>query len=73
MEVISVEYFTISIDPGNSKEKSEFYSYKSDGNEQDACGSHAHMFHLLKIFLQSVILVSGISTVWNIWELPVSH
>ena len=37
----------------------------SDENEQDACDSHAHMFHLLKIFLESGILVSGISKLWE--------
>ena len=28
--------------------KSEFHSYISDDNEQDACDSHDHIFHLLK-------------------------
>ena len=50
MEGIAFEYVTSSIDPGNSKEKSELNSYINDDNEQDACDSHAHMFHLLKTF-----------------------
>ena len=44
--------------------KYEFCSYISDSNEQDACDSHAHIFHLLKIFY-SLILVSGMATVWE--------
>ena len=47
MEVIAVEYFTNSFDPGNNKEKSEFHSYIGDDNEQDACELNADMFHLL--------------------------
>ena len=46
MEDISVEYFTNIIDPG-SNEKSDFNSFISDDNGQDACDSHAYMFHLL--------------------------
>ena len=37
-----------SIDPGSNKAKSEFHSYISDGNEKNACGSYAHMFHFFK-------------------------
>ena len=44
-------------------EKSEFHSYISDENEQDECDSYAHMFHLLKKFFYSGILVCGMSTV----------
>ena len=29
-------------------EKSELHSYISDDNEQNACDSHAHMFHPFK-------------------------
>ena len=47
MEGIAIEYFLNSIDPGITK-ISEFHSYISDYNFQDACDSHAHMFHLLK-------------------------
>ena len=50
MEGIAVEYFPSSFDPGNNKEKSEFRSYISDQNEQDACDLHAHMVHLLISF-----------------------
>ena len=46
MEGIDVGYFPSSIDPGNNEEKYEFHSYISDDNEQDACDSYAHMFHL---------------------------
>ena len=46
MEGIFVEYFPTSIDTSNNEEKSEFHSYISDDNEQDACDSYAHMFHL---------------------------
>ena len=46
MEGISVEYFTSSFDTGTNLEKSELHSYIIDENEQDACDSHAHMFHL---------------------------
>ena len=35
----------------------------SDENEQDAYDSHYHMFHLLIFFLETGILVSGMSTV----------
>ena len=47
MEGIAVEYFTSSIDPSNNKEKYELHPYITDENEQDACDSHAHIFHLL--------------------------
>ena len=47
MESISVEYFPSSFDTGKNEEKSEFRSYISGYNEQDACYSHAHMFHIL--------------------------
>ena len=59
MEGIDVEYFQNSIDIGNNEEKYEFHSYISDENEQDACDSHARMVYLLKTFLESVRLVSG--------------
>ena len=45
--------------------KPEFHSYISDDNEQDACYSHAHMFHLLQNIFELLILVSGMSTVWE--------
>ena len=48
MDGIFVEYFPSSIDPDNNKTKSEFHWYISDDNEQDACDSHVHMFHILK-------------------------
>ena len=64
MECIAVEYFPTSIDPGNNKEKYEFHSYIIYDNEQDACDSHAHIFHLFKTLSESVILVTGMSTVW---------
>ena len=47
MEGIAVEYFPTSVENGNNEEVSEFNSYKSDYNEQDAYNSHAHMVHLL--------------------------
>ena len=31
--------------------KSGFYSYISDDNEQNACDSRAHMFHLFKKYM----------------------
>ena len=46
MEGIAVEYFPSSIDPINNEEKSEFHSYISNDNKQDACDSHVNMFHL---------------------------
>ena len=63
--IIAVEIFPSSFDPGNNEEKYEFHSYISDDTEQDACGSHAYMLHLLKTWLESGILVSGMSTVWE--------
>ena len=51
MEGIAIEYFPSSFDPGNNGEKSEFHSYISDYNKQDACDSHAYMFHVLIVFL----------------------
>ena len=54
MDGISIEYFTSSFDPGNNEEKSEFHSYISDNNEQDACDSYAHMFHLLKNRIRNI-------------------
>ena len=48
MEVTTVEYFPNSIHPGSNEKKTEFNLYISDYHEQDACDSHAHMFHLLK-------------------------
>ena len=65
MKVIAIEYFPTSIDIGKNEEKYEFHSYISDYNEQDARDSHAHMVHIFKTFLESVRLVSGISTVWE--------
>ena len=65
MEGIAVEYFPSSFDPSNNKEKSEFHSYISDNNEQYACDSHAHIFHLLLLLFELGILVSGMSTVWE--------
>ena len=35
----------------------------SDDNAQDACDSHAHMFHLFNTSLESGRLVSGMSIV----------
>ena len=51
MEGIAVEYYPTSIGTGNNEETSEFHSYISDDNEQDACDSHYHMVRLLKILL----------------------
>ena len=50
MEGIAVQYLPISIDPSNNKEKPEFHSYISNENEQDACNSHANIFHILFFF-----------------------
>ena len=50
MEGIDVEYVPSSFYTGNNKEKYEFHLYISDDNEQDACYSHFHMFHLLNLF-----------------------
>ena len=47
---------------GNTKEKSEFNSYISDDNKQDARDSHAHIVHILKK-IKPEILVNGSSTV----------
>ena len=63
MEGIAVEYFQTSVDIDNNEERSEFHSYIIYDNKQDACDSHAHMVHILKTFLESGRLVSGISTV----------
>ena len=63
MEVISVEYFLTSVGTDINEGKPVFHSYLSYDNEQDACDSHAHMVHLLKTFLESGILVSGMLTV----------
>ena len=64
MEGIDDEYFPTSVDIGNNEEKYEFHSYISDHNEQDACDSHSHMVHIY-IYLESGILLSGMSTVWE--------
>ena len=48
MEGIAVEYFPTYIDIGNNEEKSEFHSYISDENEQDAFDSQADKVHLFK-------------------------
>ena len=50
MEGIAVEYFPTSVDIGNNGEQSEFHSYISDENEQDARDSHSHMVHLFIFF-----------------------
>ena len=47
MEGISVKCFSNSGHPGSNEKKYEFHSYKTNDNEQDACESHAHIFHLL--------------------------
>ena len=51
MKGIAVEYFQSSFDTGKNEEGSEFCSYIIDDNEQDAFYSHAHMFHLFKIYI----------------------
>ena len=65
MKGIAVEYFPRKFDPGSNEQKSEFHSYISDENEQYAFDSHAQMVHLLKHVLESGILVTGMSTVWE--------
>ena len=65
MEGIAVEYFPTYIDTGINEGKYDLHSYVSDDNEKYACDSHAHMVYLLKIFLESGIFVSGMSTVWE--------
>ena len=65
MECIAVEYFPNYIYTGNNEEKYEFCSYISDDSEQDACDLHACIVYLLKTFLESGSLVSGMSTVWE--------
>ena len=50
MEVIAVKFFPIPIDPGSNEEKYDFHSYISCDNGLDACDSHAHVFHLFKIY-----------------------
>ena len=65
MEGIAVEYYPTSIGTGNNEETSEFHSYISDDNEQDSCDSRVHMVHILKIFLESGKIVSGMSKVWE--------
>ena len=51
MKDIAVEYLSISIAPGKNGKKLYFQSYISDYNEQDTCDPHAHMFYLLKHYL----------------------
>ena len=57
--------FPSSIYPVNNEEKSELHSYISDDNKHYACDSYAHMFHLLKTFLELGIFITGMSTVWE--------
>ena len=45
--------------------KLDFHLYISDDNEKYLCYSHDHMFHLFKLFFESVILLFCISTVWE--------
>ena len=47
MEGISAEYLPNSVDPGINELRPELHLYMIDDSEQDACDSHAHMFHLL--------------------------
>ena len=63
MECNTVENFTDSIGTGDKEEKYEFYSYISDNSEQYERDSHDHMFHILKTYLESGKLVSGMSKV----------
>ena len=65
MEGFFFEYFSDSIDPVSNEKKSEFHSYISDYNEQDAYDSHTHVFHILNKFFYLRILVCGMSTVWE--------
>ena len=65
MEGIAVEYFPNSIDHGINENKSKFHSYISDYNEQYAYDSHTHVFHILNKLFYLVILVCGMSTVWE--------
>ena len=63
MEGIAVEYFPTFVDTDNNEGKYEYHSYISGNNDQDAYNLHAHMVHLF--FKESVILVSGMSVVWE--------
>ena len=65
MEETAVEYFTNSVDPGRNEAKSGFHTYISDNNEQDAYDSQYHIIHLFKKNIESGLLVSGMSKVWD--------
>ena len=65
MEDITVKYFPSLFDRVNNEEKYEFYSYRSDKNEQDACDSHDHIVSLIKKFIEFRLLISVLSSVWQ--------
>ena len=67
MEGIYVEYFPNIIDPGINETNSEFCSYISDHNEQDACDSHYHMIHLFKNHLFGNISVWHVNHMERHW------
>ena len=48
-----------------SAKTSEFHSYISDDNEQDACDSHAHMVRIFKKDIELRLLDSLMSNVWE--------
>ena len=45
------EYFPNSVDTGSNETKNEFRSYIINENKQEACNSHANMFHIVKQYL----------------------
>ena len=49
-KVLLLNMLQVQLILATAKKKSELNSYINDDNEQDACDSHAHMFHLLKTF-----------------------
>ena len=50
MEGIAVEYSPSLFYPGNNEVNFELYSYISDNNEQDACDSYDHMYHIFETY-----------------------
>ena len=66
MEGVVIEYFPNTVDTGSNETISQFRSYISDENEQDACDSHAHTIQLFNIKIIDLgLLVYGISMVWE--------
>ena len=60
LNIFQINYIQVSM-----KKNKKNHSYISDENKKYACDSHAHTINLFNKFFESVLSVSGMSTVWE--------